>query len=884
MDFSDTDAGILAHFSGCTVLVLGDVMLDRYVQGEVRRISPEAPIPVLRAQQRRAVLGGAANVARNVTSLGARAVIVGVVGEDAAAVEMADLLHRGARVTARLVTDPERPTTVKTRFMSGSHQILRLDEEVADPISPTVESALLDAFRAALAEADVVVLSDYAKGVLTDHVLAAAIAMAREAGRPVIADPKRGHFAAYHGVTLLTPNEAEVTRATGILATDDVSVDEAGKRALAQAGAPAVLITRSEKGMTLVRETDPPLHLPTRAQSVADVSGAGDTVVAALAIMLACDASLPLAASMANVAAGISVGKAGTATVAHAELAEALHRRELLAVDHKVATLDMALGADRDLAWGGPADRFHQWLLRPDPSRPRPSAAQGARRLRPPRGGAELRRLGAPAEGADAAGAERDRAGHRDGLDGRGGSGGAVRGGHADEADRGDPAGSAVQGGGLHDGSGGRRRVRAPPWRTGGADRSGGGAQHHRHYPPHRRRAGRLSRRRAHIVSAQAYPDFALSFLLPLSRDRFADRVHGGFHEQLDATGRKVEMGSKRVMVQCRQLYVLSHAALLGERSGEVVAEAGFAFLCRAYQDRVHGGWFFRASEAGEPTDRHKDFYAHAFVLFALAYLHRAFAAPRAMELARETYAVMQERLAAPGGGFWDAATEEWRPVMGMRRQNPHMHLLEALHALYEASGDSAWLGEASAIVGLFRRHFFEPRSATLGEFFADDWGQHPQRGHLVEAGHHFEWVWLLHRHAELTGTPVDEAADALFAVAWRHGFDAEHGGIHDVIDRAGQPVERTRRIWPVTEAIKACVVRLEAGFSVPPGQPAGLIAHLFDDFIHPAGFGWVERMSREGTPLQTTLPGSTPYHLFLAAAEVGRVMGATTADIAAIG
>jgi D-beta-D-heptose 7-phosphate kinase/D-beta-D-heptose 1-phosphate adenosyltransferase len=349
MDISDTDTSYLAHFADCTVLVLGDVMLDRYVLGDVRRISPEAPIPVLRAEQRRAVLGGAANVARNVTSLGARAVIVGVVGNDQAASEVAQMLRDGARVTPHLITDAARPTTVKTRFMSGSHQLLRLDEEVSTPIEEGIETALLAAYRAALAEADIVVLSDYAKGVLTDTVLAAAIAMAREAGCPVIADPKRASFAAYHGVSVLTPNEAEVTRATGIHATDDLAVDEAGRLALAQAGAEAVLVTRSEKGLTLVRENAPPMHVPTRARSVADVSGAGDTTVAALAIMLACHAPLPLAAAMANVAAGISVGKAGTATVAHAELVEALHQRELLAVDHKVASLDIALA--RIAAW-----------------------------------------------------------------------------------------------------------------------------------------------------------------------------------------------------------------------------------------------------------------------------------------------------------------------------------------------------------------------------------------------------------------------------------------------------------------------------------------------------------------------------------------------------
>jgi D-beta-D-heptose 7-phosphate kinase/D-beta-D-heptose 1-phosphate adenosyltransferase len=342
-------AGILARFSGCTVLVLGDVMLDRYVEGEVRRISPEAPIPVLRARQRRAVLGGAANVARNVAALGARAILIGVVGADAAAADLAALLDRDAQVAPHLIADPSRPTTVKTRFMAGAHQMLRLDEEAADPVGDEVADALLAAFRATLAGADVVVLSDYAKGVLSDRVLAEAIAQARAAGCPVIADPKRAGFAAYRGVSVLTPNEAEVTRATGIETHDDRAVDEAGRRAMAQAGAAAVLVTRSEKGMTLLSEGAPPLHLPTRAQSVADVSGAGDTVVATLAIMLACEAGLAEAAAMANLAAGLSVGKAGTATVGHGELAAALHRRDLLAVDHKVATLAAAL--ERIAAW-----------------------------------------------------------------------------------------------------------------------------------------------------------------------------------------------------------------------------------------------------------------------------------------------------------------------------------------------------------------------------------------------------------------------------------------------------------------------------------------------------------------------------------------------------
>ena len=334
---------MLPAFSARLVLVLGDVMLDRYVLGEVRRISPEAPIPVLRAEQRRAVPGGAANVARNIASLGARAILVGVAGADAAAGELDALLRAMGPIVPDLVRDASRPTTVKTRFMSGPHQLLRLDEEASGPIAADVEDAVLAAFARALPDCDVVVLSDYAKGVLTDRVLAQAIAQACRAGVPVIADPKRATFSAYRGVSVLTPNLSEVARATSIHDDDDAAVEAAARAACAQADAAAVIVTRSERGLTLVRSHGPALHIPTRARAVADVSGAGDTFVAALAIMLGGGASFDDAAVIANVAAGVSVGKAGTAAVEHAELAAALHQRELLAIDDKVAELGPAL-------------------------------------------------------------------------------------------------------------------------------------------------------------------------------------------------------------------------------------------------------------------------------------------------------------------------------------------------------------------------------------------------------------------------------------------------------------------------------------------------------------------------------------------------------------
>ncbi len=337
------------RFPDSCVLVLGDVMLDRYVSGSAHRLSPEAPIPVLRPSGSRATLGGAANVALNVAALGGKAVLVGVVGDDPAGTELRVLLGGSGAIQAELVTAPRRPTTAKTRFMAGAHQLLRLDEETTEPLDAATRDAVLARFEAVLPQADIVVLSDYAKGVLCDPVLRGALDRAAAHGCRVIADPKRPDLAAYRGVTLLTPNEHEVRFATHIDADHDAEADRAGRAALAVAEAEAVLVTRSAKGLTLVRRDRPALHLPTRAREVADVSGAGDTLVAALAIALAAGAPLPEAATLANVTAGISVGKQGTATVSADELLAALHLEDLIATDRKLATPEEA--ARRVAAW-----------------------------------------------------------------------------------------------------------------------------------------------------------------------------------------------------------------------------------------------------------------------------------------------------------------------------------------------------------------------------------------------------------------------------------------------------------------------------------------------------------------------------------------------------
>jgi len=342
-------AGVVRNFHAARVLVIGDVILDRYVTGSVQRLSPEAPIPVLRPTGDRNTLGGAANVALNIATLGGQAVLVGVVGQDDAGATVQRLVETTGNITLAVVSVAGRPTTAKTRFMTGSHQLLRLDEETTAPLDASAVEAVVNAVATHLSQVDLVVLSDYAKGVLCDDVLDRVLSLCQEAKRPIIADPKRSDFAAYRGATILTPNEHEVRVATHISADHDEEADRAGRVALDAISGEAVLVTRSAKGLTLVCRGEAALHLPTRAREVADVSGAGDTLVAALAVALGAGASLPDAATLANATAGISVGKQGTATVSRQELLDVLHLDDLVQTDRKVVSLEGA--KERVLDW-----------------------------------------------------------------------------------------------------------------------------------------------------------------------------------------------------------------------------------------------------------------------------------------------------------------------------------------------------------------------------------------------------------------------------------------------------------------------------------------------------------------------------------------------------
>lgn len=310
-------------FSG-HVVILGDVMLDRFLYGKVKRISPEAPVPVVRLGRRTSMAGGAGNVARNVLSLGGAATLIGLVGDDPAGREIEALL--GA--SAQLVRSDHRCTSEKLRVIAERQQVVRVDEEDAAAATAEEAQALLSRLRAALPQARVLVLSDYGKGVLTPEVAAAAIALANEAGVPCLVDPKGRDYARYAGADILTPNATELAEASGMPAASDAEAEAAARALLARVDVGSVLVTRSEKGMMLVPRDGHSVSATATAREVFDVSGAGDTVIATLALAIASGMTLPEAMRLSNAAAGVVVGKLGTATCTAAELDHALRGLE----------------------------------------------------------------------------------------------------------------------------------------------------------------------------------------------------------------------------------------------------------------------------------------------------------------------------------------------------------------------------------------------------------------------------------------------------------------------------------------------------------------------------------------------------------------------------
>lgn len=306
-----------------SVLVVGDAMLDRYVYGQVQRVSPEAPVAVLAVERELAMPGGAGNVVRNLTALGAAVAFVSVVGDDQAGSDLTGLIGGQPNVEPWLLVQGGRATTTKTRFIAAGQQLLRADHEMAGPINARLADRMVRIAADAVAATTVMVLSDYQKGVLAGDVAQRLIAAARAAGRRVVVDPKGVDYARYAGADMVTPNRAELALATGMAVDTEEAIVAAAQHLRDTYRFGAVLVTRSEDGMTLV-DGQGIRHFPAEAPEVHDVSGAGDTVVAVVAAGLAAGLTAPVAARLANIAAGIVVGKVGTAVARESDLAEAL--------------------------------------------------------------------------------------------------------------------------------------------------------------------------------------------------------------------------------------------------------------------------------------------------------------------------------------------------------------------------------------------------------------------------------------------------------------------------------------------------------------------------------------------------------------------------------
>ena len=320
------------------VLVIGDLMLDRYVWGNVARISPEAPVPIVRAVHQNERPGGAANVAMNIVGLGGKVTLFGFVGEDADGATLEKHL-RESGIESRMTRVPGHPTTTKLRVLCGKQQMLRLDMEETDGYPTDVHRVLLEKIKAAMPSADAVVLSDYAKGVLTENLCQQVIHAARRSGIPVLVDPKQRSFARYRGATTICPNLAELSVATGVELQDLDALLAAGQKLTKELGLDCLTATLSEKGIAVIRENTKSIA-PTVARQVFDVSGAGDTVIATLALAIASGLEMETAVQVADVAAGIEVSKVGTVPVNREELLMNLMPDIALSAQEKVLSLE----------------------------------------------------------------------------------------------------------------------------------------------------------------------------------------------------------------------------------------------------------------------------------------------------------------------------------------------------------------------------------------------------------------------------------------------------------------------------------------------------------------------------------------------------------------
>ncbi|NIA71780.1 hypothetical protein HBA54_24600 [Pelagibius litoralis] len=373
--------------------------------------------------------------------------------------------------------------------------------------------------------------------------------------------------------------------------------------------------------------------------------------------------------------------------------------------------------------------------------------------------------------------------------------------------------------------------------------------------------------------------------LLPFWAATGFDSQTGAFIEKLDLSAQPSSEDYTRVRLQARQIYVYAQAHTLQLfPDGLALARGAYAFLLEHAWDHDGEGWFHRLRRDGTPLDRTKDCYDHAFMLLAMAWLYRAGGDPEVLQRAKRTIAFVDSSLGLERDGSFDGYTDhavaEGEAIPLPRRQNPHMHLFEALLALYEASGEQEWFDRAGRILDLFKLRFYAADTGQLTEFFDSDWNEMAVEGALLrEPGHHFEWVWLLHRYGQLSGDDsVLPIMEKLFSWGWQHGIDRRPGGVfgaYDELDQTGRVLKGgSKRLWPQTEALKACLALTErCGDPTAKAGSEPLLKSMFTHFVSFDHALWQDQLDGDGKMIAPAIPASSLYHLFLALAEVLRVL-----------
>jgi mannose-6-phosphate isomerase len=365
--------------------------------------------------------------------------------------------------------------------------------------------------------------------------------------------------------------------------------------------------------------------------------------------------------------------------------------------------------------------------------------------------------------------------------------------------------------------------------------------------------------------------DWIRTDALPFWGSVGVDRARGGFHERLDLDGRPLEQAPKRLMVQGRQLYVYCHAGVLGwYPDARRLADRCVDYMMASfYRPDGNAGFVHSLAPDGRVADATRDTYGHAFALLGFAWYHRLTGDRDVLNVADEVLAFLDRSLAAPPGGYLDAMP----PRDAIRRQNPHMHLFEALLALEAATLDGKYLARASELFGLFSTRFFQRATGTLVEYLTKDLVPLVgARGNVTEPGHHYEWIWLLRNFARSSGRDVESFCAALYAHADRYGWDAQ-GYVVDEVDASGTVVKSDRRSWPHAEGLKANIAEGERGRAGCDRKAERCLSRLADTFIgKPMRGGWIDHVDATGTARVNMMPASTLYHLFGAAAEAARV------------